>query len=194
MSDMVPEPNLGKLLRTFRPKTSNIVAGYIIAVLMIVGGGWLIYFSLIEAAIIKGANGTEIRADWGKASITGILGILLCVGSPFLIWWLSKLKKLVIHYHEYGLGVEGGQAMKFTWADVVKVKETRMSQKMPIVKGAAKHFAPTMHAKNYIVHLKNGQELFFGPNEVDDPESLGFKIKEKTAHLKIPWEVEEDYR
>src|SRR5437763_9259753 len=127
---MTPE-EIGDIRRRFKPGRENLVAGYIIGLLLMAlgcGGIYLPVNGIIEARA-KLPFWAEKGWAWGAAAGFIILGIGLIIGGVLLIRWMRSLGWLQVFVGEKGICViERTTARVFAWDDIVSVQETHIHE------------------------------------------------------------------
>jgi hypothetical protein len=191
------DPELGEIRKVFKPGLDNLIAGVIIGVLMLGGGGAVVFFA------VKGVidNGGKLPAwgakgwSWGAVVLVAALGIGLMVGGFFLIGWMRSLFSLRVHVGQKGFRVtEGKTSRVILWSEIVSVQETHLYERPPLLKGVAKYALPKMMSTSFVVQRKVGEGFGFDGNTISEHEELADMIKEETDSRNIPWEIVEEHQ
>src|SRR5262249_16939267 len=81
-----PEAGLGDRLHLFKPMMANVIAGFIISTLLLVGGAVAIGFPLRAAALADWNLPFDVKKGWSWLAVGGfcLLGVGLTVGGVVL--------------------------------------------------------------------------------------------------------------
>lgn len=176
---------------TFRPAMANIVAGIIIGLLMIAGGGTILGFSIREAIV----NGSKMEwfADNGQclAAVFGFMaiGLVLAGGGAGLIIWVRGLALFRVVVADRGFFCAKRNDVEiFDWDNIASVQESVQQEYFPL-KGVAKYAAPMGKSRSFVVRRKDGVEFPFDGNTVKKLSTLAKIIELNVRQRGIPWEV-----
>ena len=183
---------LGGPNAAFKPAMENLVAGIIIGLLMILGGGAIVAFGVREA-ILNGANLPWFAREGSCfAAVLGmsILGLAIAVGGVGLIIWVRGLFSLRVFVCEQGFFcVKRKRVQVFRWDQIAVVREIIIKEHFPL-KGAAKHVAPMGTSRSFVVRRQDGVEFAFDGNTVKKLNSLAKLIEQATRQRGILWDVQ----
>ncbi len=186
---------IGKIRREFKPALENVVAGFIIGLLMI-GGGCVLVYLAVNGVIESRGNlpfWVEKGWCWGAVGILGALAIGLIGGGVFLIRWMRSLASLRVRVGFNGLSVtqkNGTQIM--AWPDIVSVQETHLYEPMAR-RGVAKYALPEVMSEIFLLRIKDRDPFLFNVHTIRGHVMLAHMIKKETDKLNIPWEIEEKH-
>ena len=78
--------------------------------------------------------------SWVAVGLSAALGIGAIVVGAFLIRWIRSLSSLRVAVGVHGLSVTRKDGTDvIAWADIISVRETRLYERAPLLKGAAKY-------------------------------------------------------
>src|SRR5262245_14567424 len=154
---------LGDPIATFRPGMDNLVAGIIIGLLMVAGGGALSAYAF-QAALVNGdrlpwyAETGECRS---AALVMGAVFLMVAGGGVALIRWVRGLFSSRVLVCPGGLLCLGRTDVRaFPWDQVERVRETVTQEYFPL-KGVAKYAAPLGTSRSFVVRRRDGAEFAF---------------------------------
>lgn len=188
------EPEIGSLQRTFKPGMDNLIAGIIIGLLLIGGGGTIVYFA-IKGIIARRGDlpfWAERGWSWGTVALSTILSIGLAIAGVFLIRWMRSLLSLRVHLGDLGFAVtlrKGSQT--YLWNQIASVTETHIYERPPLLKGPAKLLLPKTQSKSYSVKRNDDEEFGFTATSLKGHEEFAEMIKTQIDGQGIPWEITE---
>ncbi len=184
--------SLGDRLESFEPKTSNIVAGYILAPLLVAGGAFLIFWVLRDA--VRAGFRFPFWAERGMSWLAGIIflliGLGLIVGGWFLLRFVNGLRNLWVKFCTNGLEFRHGSSIEnIAWSKITLIRETVMSAHLPIVKGPARALMPVVTNEAYTIITDDGKQFDFSENTIKDIKRFGRLLRDRTNPLGIKYEV-----
>jgi hypothetical protein len=187
---------LGEIRYEFKPGVENLVAGAIIGLLMIGGGGFLTFLA-IQGAIESGGD-LPFWVDrgwcWGAVGLMTLIGCGLILGGFFLIRWIRSIRTLHVCVGENGFSVtEKKTTQVFAWPEIASVQETHLYERPPVIKGAAKYLIPKIKSQSYIVKRRDQFEFGFNGNTIKGHLALAEMIKLETNARNVPWNVVEEH-
>jgi hypothetical protein len=185
---------LGEILKQFKPGMDNLIAGIILGLPMIGGGGTAVYFS--TAGVIRSGGDLPFWAEktwsWGAAGLCEVMGIGLLTCGCCLIWWVRSLVSLRVRIGQNGFAVlDKASARYYGWDEIQSVQETHLYERPPILKGVAKYAIPKVLSKSFIVKIKEGEQFGFDGTTIKGHTKLAQMLKQETEQRKIPWEIVE---
>ena len=147
---------IGEIRREFKPALENVVAGFIIGLLLIGGGCAAVYFPVNGVIASRGNLPFWVEKGWcwGAVGLLGALGLGLIVGGVFLIRWMRSLTSLRVKVGFHGLSVtrrDGTQVI--AWPDIVSVQETHLYEPMAS-RGVAKYALPEVKSEIFLLKIK----------------------------------------
>jgi hypothetical protein len=185
---------LGALTREFRPPLTNVVAGYIIALLLL-GGDFYLVRSVYLYVRSRGFNlpwFAENEFSWAMVVLAGLGAILLLVTACVLMAWLWSLRSYRIGIYENGILKRTAKLQShLLWTDIVEVQEIITYEQLPIVKGAAKLLVPKVASRSYTVRPANGEGFVFEPNSIKNLPALAKLLRAAAKRGEILWVVTE---
>jgi hypothetical protein len=175
--------SLGTLRQEFKPKLSNVVAGSIIGLVLLVGGISLAVFMIRRPDTRQLETGDKI-AKYGFIAFAGILGPL---GGFGLLYWMKQLASHRVSVHENGFSYAyGGENELCHWSDVTKVSEVFTEEELKVLK------VPGAKIKNldrsFVVHRKDGKTFNFSVNSIDSMRRFADLLKQASRKHNIAWE------
>jgi hypothetical protein len=190
---------LGEIRREFKPGLENIIAGIIIGILLIGAGCAAVYFPIMGALESAGplpfwTEKGQKGWSWGAVGIFVALGLGLLVGGFFLVQWMRSLVSLRIYIGANGFAVSQKKTTQiFAWEEIESVRETRLYERPPILKGVAKYALPKMMSKIFLITIKERDSFGFDGNSIKGHSKLAQMIKDETDRRSIPWEIVEEH-
>jgi hypothetical protein len=187
---------IGEICGEFKPGLENIIAGIIIGLLLIGGGGAGVFFSVKE--VIQSRGNLPFLAEkgncWAAVGMLTALAIGAIVGGVFLIRWMRSLISLRVRIGSHGLSVtRKDETRVIAWPDIVSVRETHLHERPPLLKGVAKYALPRVLSKSFMLTTKYGEPFGFDGNKIKGQVMLADVIKKETDRRSIPWEIVEEY-
>jgi uncharacterized protein DUF6585 len=183
--------HLGDPVATFQPGMENLVAGIIIGLLMVAGGGTLAAFAVREAVL----NGAHLPwwAETGSCLIAvigmGAIGLLVAAAGVAVILWVRGLFSLRVLVSQGGfVCVRRKEVQVFPWDQVERVRETVTQEYFPL-QGVAKYAAPMDTSRSFVVRRRDGLEFAFDGNAVKKVNTLAKMIEEAARERGIPWDI-----
>ena len=182
---------LGKCERTFKPTTGNIVAGFIISVLLVLGGLAIMGFPLRDAN--RAGWNLPFYADknlsWVTLVLACVMGALIAAGGIALALFARFLLSHRLDVCANGLRYfTRGAAVEILWSDVSLVRETVTYERLPLLKGPAKRLLPKVASNSYTVIVNGSKEYRFTGNTVEGIKLLGLILKRYAGQHSVPWE------
>ncbi len=183
--------SLGKLTYETKPKVSNIVAGFILGLGLVVGGVLLSGF-MVREMLFAGGNRPGNVSDWLGAVFLALLGVALVVGGVLLVRFARSLVGFRI-----GVCADGfwftryNQQFVFAWDEVVLIKESVVEERLPLAKGVARHAMPKRTTRTYTVVRCDGEEFYFDENVIPRTSLLAGPLSAAAKSRSIPWETEQ---
>jgi hypothetical protein len=196
--DLVPQgTEPGEPIELFRPMTANIVAGFIIAAIMIIAGVAFIGFPLRGA--YQAHWNLPFKVDkgwcWLAVGLFNVLGVGLVVGGVMLS---AYSKRLISSWTE--VSPDGfrncwrGDLASVRWADVSRIKETILHERPPVLKAPANMLLPTVASRSYTITTKEGKEYGFDGNSIKAIKRFGKRLHQEAERIGLPWETVEERR
>ena len=190
---------LGEFRREFKPGLETIIAGIIMGVLLMAGGGALTYFAVM-GGIGSGGNLPFWREkgepgwSWGAIALAGAMGIGLMMGGFFLIRWMRSLVSLRVCVCQNGFAVIDRKSTQIVaWEEIDSVQETHLYQRPPVLKGVAKYALPKLMSKSFLVRITGREPFGFDGDTIKGHSKLAQMIKEETDRRNISWEIVEEH-
>lgn len=158
--------SLGKMSYETKPNVSNLIAGVVIAVLLI-GGGLALSGFMIRQMFLPGGARPQDAGDWLGAALLTLMGIALAGGGVGLFLWVKSMVGSRVRVCADGFcSKRKGVDTVFAWDEILEVRETILHQKLPLMKGAARRLMPTKTSRNYTVVRCDGEEFYFDENVI----------------------------
>jgi len=183
--------SLGRVVYETKPNVSNLVAGIVLAMLLVVGGLALAGF-MIRQMFLPGGNPPQALADWLGALLLMVLGCGLAIGGVLLFLWVKSLFgfRLRVCAEGFYFSRQGADNV-LAWDEISKVRETVLTEKLPLVKGAARHLMPTKASRSYTVVRRDGEEFYFDENVVPRTSLLAGPLSSAAKKHGFHWETTE---
>jgi hypothetical protein len=186
--------SLGKPFYEQKPSMANQIAGLILSALM-AGGG--IALSWVPIRAIKNAGGRlpiyhERNMSWLAAALLFAVCIGLVVGGVVLfrgIWSLFSFRLYVCPDGFYF--IRQGETVVFGWDEIQFVEETVLHERLPLVKGAARHLMPTKTSRSYRVVRCDGKEFYFNANVIPQVSLLSGPLTTGAGRCGFEWRTQE---
>lgn len=188
--------SLGAVKQEFRPAISNVIAGYILALIAAAGGcfvaKWL-YGEIAQANFFHMPLWAEHGMSWGVAAVVSLAILFLFALSGLLIAFMWSLRGYRVTVHEHGLMVgRNSDRQPYPWDATAEIVEHVVYERMPIVKGVAKLLVPKVTSRYYVLQCSDGQKLAFNGNTVKDLPRLAIALKNAAMRHNIPWRIVEE--
>lgn len=184
--------SLGKITFETKPNVSNLVAGGIIALLLVAGGLSLSAY-MLRVMFFGGRNPPQTPGDWAGAVAIAVIGVGLAVGGVFLARWVKSMFGFRLRIcHEGFFFTRDGVETVFAWDEIVRVHETVLHEKLPIVKGPARQLMPTKTSHSYTVVRCDGLEFHFNQNVIPHTSLLAGPLASAAQTHGFDWETSEE--
>jgi len=186
---------IGEIIHVFRSSKGNILAGLILAALMLVGGGVSLY-SIIKGIYIAGGK-LPFHAQRGWCWLAVILGsgiaiFLIYLGASVIRFSGRYLATYQVRIGETGLDVEiENRYLCYTWNEIRQVTEVHYYHTFPVIAGT--NIGPELGSRIFVVSFKDGELFSFGQNEVKEHMLLASYLKYVADNWDIPWEIVEKH-
>ncbi len=185
---------IGEIRGEFKPGLENIVAGFIIGLLLIGAGGAGVYFPVNGVIESRGNLPFWVEKGWcwGAVGLLMALAIGAIVGGVVLILWMRSLVSLRVRVGSNGLSVtRKDQTRVIAWPDIVSVQETHLYER--VARGVVGRALPRALSKTYTLNVSEGEPFHFDANSLREHVILAGMIKKETDRRGIPWEIVEEY-
>jgi len=183
--------SLGKVTYETKPNVSNIVAGFILGVGLVLGGLLLTGF-LIRQMFFAGGNPPRDAGDWVAAVVFALLGLAVAIGGVLLILFSRSLVGFRLRVCADGFWfTRGKEHSVFAWDEIVLVKESVIEERLPLAKGAARHLMPTKTTRTYSVVRCDGEEFYFDENVLPRTSLLAGPLSAAAKSRGIKWETDQ---
>jgi hypothetical protein len=83
------------------------------------------------------------------------------------------------------------ETLVFGWDEIQLIEETVLHERLPIVKGAAKHLMPTKTSRSYRVVRCDGKEFAFNANIIPRVSLLAGPLATAAGRFGIEWRTQE---
>lgn len=187
---------IGEIRREFKPGPENLAAGIIIGLILIGAGCAGLFFP--ARGVIESRGNLPFSADrgwcWLAVGLGWAMGIGAIVGGALLIRWIHSLSSLRVAVGSDGLSVSRrDQADVIAWEDIVSVRETRLYERPPVLKGVARYALPKVMSQSYLIEMDGREPFHFDGDAIKGHVILAEMIKEETDRRGIPWEIVEEH-
>jgi len=182
--------SLGKVTYETKPNVSNVVAGFILGVGLVVGG-LLLMGSMLRQMFFAGGHPPQGTSDWLGAIVLASLGLGLAVGGVLLVMFARSLVGFRLRVCADGFWfTRANQQSVFAWDEIVLVKESVVEERLPLAKGAARHLMPTKTTRTYTVVRCDGEEFYFDENVIQRTSLLAGPLTTAAKSRGIKWETD----
>jgi hypothetical protein len=188
--------NLGARTDVFKPMQANIVAGFILSTLMLVGGAAAVGFPL-RAAYLANWNlpaHAQKGMSWLAVGLFCLIGIGLIVGGVILAFYSRGLTSRRVEVCANGFRYCGRRSTDDVfWDDIDCIKETILYERPPLLKGPAKLLLPKIASTSYTVVTTSGKEYGFDGNSIKAIKRFGKLLRQQADRLSLPWKTIETH-
>ncbi len=182
--------SLGKVIYETKPKSSNVVAGFILSVGLIVGGPLLTAY-MVRQMFFAGVP-PQGAGNWAGAVMIALLGLALCGGGVWLFFYVRMLFGFRLRVCAEGFWfTRGNHDQVFAWDEIVRVQENVVRERLPVVKGVAKHLVPKTTSRSFTVIRCDGEQFFFDDNVMPRTSLLSGPLASAAKKRDIPWDKTE---
>ena len=192
-SQRTPE-SLGRPVYEQQSSRANLIAGIILSLLMICGAAGLIWHAAREVWRARGQLPwwVERGFSWGAVGIIAAIALALLVGGVWLFVWSRSMFSFRLYVCGDGFYFsKSGQVTVFAFDEIAKVEETIIHERLPIVKGAARHLLPTKTTRSYCVRRSDGEQFVFNANTIPRTSLLAGPLATAAKERNIPWTTKE---
>jgi hypothetical protein len=186
------DAELGVPREVFRPALGNILAGFIISALLVGGGAAAIGFPL-HAAQTANWNlpfDTKIGWTWLAVGLVSAIGVGLIIGGVLLARYVRGLIPIWVETYTQGFRYHARQTTEnVLWVDIIRITETILHQRPPILKFPARLLIPKVASHSYTVATKFGKEYSFDGNSIKRITRLGDVLRAQARRLSLRWET-----
>jgi hypothetical protein len=184
--------SLGKVIYESRPKTENLVAGIIIALLMIGAGFGMAAYILRQLYHPAGDRPADTSNLIG-AHVLVVFGVLLAIGGGYMLLWMRSLFSFRLRVCSDGFCVvDRGVETAFAWDEIVQVKELVSHERLPLVKGPAQLLMPTKTSRSYAVVRCDGIQFDFDANLLPSTSLLAGPLATAARTHGFEWHTSEE--
>ena len=186
--------SLGKPFYQQKPSLANQVAGLILSALMVAGGVALSWLPIREIKKFGGHLPVfhEKNMSWTAAAIFFAVCIGLVAGGVFLFRWVWSMFSFQLYVCSDGFYfTRGGETLVFGWDEIQLVEETVLHERLPLVKGAARHLMPTKTSRSYRVVRCDGKEFIFNQNVIPQVSLLAGPLATGASRCGYEWRTQE---
>ena len=175
---------LGKVRHSFRPKMTNIAAGAIIGIGLVVLG-IIILFGIGRKPNRKPIVDTSDRI--AEYAIIGMMGVLPPLGGIALLVWMKRLASHRVDICENGFSYTyRGDTRSCPWTEVKVINEIFTQERLQVLKvpGAA---IKTVD-RSFLVTRNDGEHFSFSVNSNNSILQLAQFLTEARDKYSIPWQ------
>jgi hypothetical protein len=184
--------SLGNVLYETKPKTENLVAGIVIALLLIGGGIGMTVFMLRQLYHPAGNRPIETSDVIGAHAFV-VFGVLLAIGGGYMLLRMRSLFAFRLRVCSEGFCVvDRGVETAFAWDEIVQVKEFISHERLPLVKGPAKVLMPSKTSRSYAVVRCDGLQFDFDANLLPSTSLLAGPLATAASRRGFDWHTSEE--
>jgi hypothetical protein len=182
---------IGEIRRTFGPGIENIIAGYILGLILLSAG-----------CAGLGAFAWGFFTKDGEVSIWTWLvlpfSVAICVALVILgisyFPWIYSMSSFRVRVGQYGLLVIDSKSLRgIGWEEIVSVQETFVFARPEVLHFPAYYLIPKLESKRFKLQVKRGDPIEYDSNSIGSPNTLARMIKEETDRRGIPWMIVEEH-
>jgi hypothetical protein len=195
ISSITPS-DLGPRLELFKPTHGNIIAGFIISLLLVAGGAAAIVFPLRGAYLADWNLPFDVKKGWSwlAVGLWCIIGVALFVGGLFLAAFSKRLISHCVEICANGLHCYSRSATDvILWKEISVIRETICYERPPLLKGPAKFLLPKIASSSFTMVTRAGKELGFNGTSIGKIKRFALLLKEQASQHAIPWETLEEH-
>jgi hypothetical protein len=194
LEESAPDARLGNCLEIFKPMPANIIAGFIIGILLI-GGSLALFTFLLREVHLAGGN-LPLYAKkgmcWLVVGLGSVIGIVLMVGGVVVTIYSKGLIASRVEVYVNGLRQCSRRSNEqILWCDVEKVRETILYERPPLLKGPLKLLLPKCSSASYTL-VTPTKEYSFDGNSIKAIKRFGDLLRERAQLTSLPWETVEE--
>jgi hypothetical protein len=190
------DAELGVPREVFKPALSNVIAGFIISALLVGGGAAAIGFPL-HAAQAAGWNlpfDTKIGWSWLAVALVSVIGIGLIIGGVLLAKYVQSLISICVETYTQGFRYHARHSTEnVLWLDIIRITETVLHQRPPILKFPASLLLPKVASHSYTVATKFGKEYSVDGNSIKRIKHFGDVLRAQARRLSLRWETVQEH-
>lgn len=190
------ESPLGARLGLFQPRSANIVAGFVLSLLLTGGGLTMLGWDAREVYLSGGNLPWDVKQgmSWLAAGLGLLLGLVVTIGGVVLGRYVWRLRSHRVEVCEYGFRYwQGDTVEEVQWGDIAMVQEIVRHERPPILKGPAKFLLPKFTSSRYIAVTRTGKQYHFDGNSVGNIDRMGELLWEGCRTVGSPWKTVEDH-
>jgi hypothetical protein len=187
---------LGDCLGSFKPMLGNIIAGFILSLLLIGAGVVGLTFVWREVYLAGGDLPLHVQKGmgWSTVALGSVLAAGAIVGGIVLArysrWLLSHGVDVCADGFCYRVGASGDNVR---WSEVASIRETVLYERPPLLKGAAKLLLPKMKSRSFLVTTKAGKDYSFDGNSVKGINRFAELLRKQADRFTLPWDIVEQH-
>ena len=150
---------------------------------------WYILHQLYHPA----GNRPAETSDWLAAHALAVAGILIAFGGGYMLLRMRSLFAFRLRVCSEGFCiVDRGLETAYAWDEIVLVKEFISHERLPLVKGPAKHLMPTKTSRSYAVVRCDGVQFDFDANLLPSTSLLAGPLATAAATRGFDWHTSEE--
>jgi len=188
---------LGKVRHVLQPDHKNLVAGMIIASLL-VAGGVFVAVSVLRGIWISGGQlpwDAKLGWSWFAIALACPIAIGLNVVGCALFWSCFSNWSLSVTVCEAGFEWRTRSSVtRYLWDDMQLVREILVEERLPILKEPLKFLVPTQFAREYLIQFNDGNNVELTVNALRGHGTLGFVAQQEAEARGVPVETVSEYR
>lgn len=190
-----PDPvDIGEVHTVFRPGYDNIIAGFVIALLLVSAGIAGIWYFGRQAAKLFGERPMWADKGPGWTCLLVLFSVLVIVGGVFLAFYVRSLSALRVAVGLHGFRVmDGRETNEFLWHKIAAVEESHLYERPPVLKGPAKYVLPELKSRSFCIEYVDGRVFEFNANSLKGHSQFADIVKESTRSRGILWRIVETH-
>jgi hypothetical protein len=183
--------DLGEVQELFKAGTTNVAAGFFMALALVIGGLYGLIWHLWKV-IEAGGNAPVLGKDgasWLVVFMMIGLMLLLIVGGFAVGWYANSLQFRRVYLCTHGLFViRSRSAEPIRWDQLQEIVETSTQEHFPL-HGIAKHALPVKTSRTYRIVRIDGWRTILDGDAVKKIGEIGQILEDRAQQFKIPWSI-----
>ena len=196
VADEAADSPLGARRGLFQPRSANIVAGFVLSLLLTGAGLTMLGWDAREVYLSGGNLPWEAKQGmcWLAAGLGLVLGLVVLIGGTLLGRYVWRLRSHWVEVYEYGFRYWQGDTVEdVQWGDLAGVQEIVRHERPPILHWPAILLLPKFTSSCYVAVTRTGKQYHFDGNSIGEIDLLGELLWEGCRTVGSPWKCVEDH-